>query len=202
MDQAEPLDGRDLVLAEYWRKEIDKSYTKARDRHLPPIPSTIDKCISNIQAALSPISAEIKARETPQLSNWLHQHTVLEQDSLSKKLAQDFVNKYGVDQIVSAPVGACRILREKIGATTENWQQPRSEQPSARATTRRATPRQTPQAVKVQRPGKVDKITARRGGKTGLGTRGNRALLSATTTRRNAAPGTARGVPGNSTKVL
>lgn len=166
--------------------------------------------------------------------------------SSSPVLFEDGSNSHEEDELSysywrDVSVSACRILREKMGATktdirahlqqkiglnafwelerdflrpiaaveedkyrdamTKKWQQPRSEQPSpARATTRRATPRQTtPQALKAQRPGKVDKITARQGKKTGLGTRGNRALLSATTTRRNAAPGTARGVPGNST---
>ncbi|KAK4145559.1 uncharacterized protein C8A04DRAFT_26557 [Dichotomopilus funicola] len=97
MDQTEPLDARDLMLEEYRLNEIDKSYTDARDRHL----STIDRCISNTQTALYRISADIKARETGQLSRRLHQYTAFARNGLAQKLAQDslkyFVNKYGVN---------------------------------------------------------------------------------------------------------
>ncbi|KAH6617787.1 hypothetical protein B0J18DRAFT_261321 [Chaetomium sp. MPI-SDFR-AT-0129] len=101
MAQTEPLDGRDLVLEEYWRNEIDKSYAEARDRHL----STIDKWISNTQTAVSRISTDIKARETVHLSNRLHQYTLLTREGLVEKLVQDSlehcIKKYGVDLAVS-----------------------------------------------------------------------------------------------------
>lgn len=97
MDQTEPLDGRDLMLEEYRLNEINKSYTEACDRHL----STLDKFLSNTLTALSRISEDIKARETPQLSSRLHQYTVLTRSGLVQKVAQDhleyFFNQYRVD---------------------------------------------------------------------------------------------------------
>ncbi|KAL7919850.1 hypothetical protein ACQKWADRAFT_300227 [Trichoderma austrokoningii] len=116
---------------------------------------------------------------------------------LQKKIELDVF--WGVERDYLRPIAASEDDKYR-DAMNETWGHTRLEPPSSpQPTTRRAISRQTaPQALETQQPGKVRKITARKGEKTRLGIQKSRAHLR-TTTRGNEASRKAREVPGNST---